>query len=153
MAVAAVGNGTVSVVLPVIAVARAWPSTALPRAKFTTGRPKPWLAKPLPVIVKVVGGDIRSIVLGVIVLTPGTIRVSVTADDGRCQITFSDSGPGIPQDVREKVFTPFFTTKSRGTGLGLPTARQLVEAHAGTIRVDCPSAGGTVVAVQLPISK
>src|SRR5262250_1012118 len=81
MAVAAVGNGTVSVVLPVIAVARAWPSTALPRVKFTTGRPKPWLAKPLPVIVKLVGGDIRSIVLGVIVLTPGTIRVSVIVSE------------------------------------------------------------------------
>ena len=62
MAVAAVGNGMVSVVLPVIAVARAWARTVVPRAKFTTGRPKPWFAKPLPVIVKLVGGDTRSIV-------------------------------------------------------------------------------------------
>src|SRR5215470_3579864 len=77
MAVAAVGNSTVSVVLPVMAVARAWASTVLPRVKFTTGRPKPWFAKPLPVMVKLVGGVERSTVFGVMLLTPGTTRVSV----------------------------------------------------------------------------
>ena len=46
--------------------------------------------------------------------------------------------------IREKIFTPFFTTKSRGTGLGLPTAKRLIEAHAGTrCAIDCPPAGGT----------
>jgi signal transduction histidine kinase len=52
--------------------------------------------------------------------------------------------------VREKIFTPFFTTKSRGTGLGLPTAKRLIEAHRGTIDVRCPAEGGTTVIVQLP---
>src|SRR5262249_56178639 len=78
MAVAAVGNGTVSVVLPVMAVARAWASTVVPRVKFTTGRPKPWFAKPLPVMVKLVGGVARSIVLGVMVFTPGAGVESTT---------------------------------------------------------------------------
>src|SRR5262245_35054990 len=78
MAVAAVGSGTVSVVLPVMAVARAWASTVVPRVKFTTGRPKPWFAKPLPVMVKLVGGVARSIVLGVMVLTPGAGVESTT---------------------------------------------------------------------------
>ena len=59
-------------------------------------------------------------------------------------------GPGIPADVLEKIFTPFFTTKARGSGLGLPTARRLIEAHHGTISVACPSSGGTVVTVHLP---
>ena len=80
----------------------------------------------------------------------GTIRVSLAARDGTCQIAFTDSGPGIPSDVLEKVFTPFFTTKSRGTGLGLPTARRLVEAHHGHISIACPLGGGTTVTVQLP---
>ena len=78
MAVAAVGNGTVSVVLPVIAVARAWASTLLPRAKFTTGSPKPWFAKPLPVMVKLAGGVARSAVVGVMALTPGVTGVLLT---------------------------------------------------------------------------
>ena len=48
----------------------------------------------------------------------GTIRVSVKAIDSSCHIVFSDAGPGIPADIREKIFTPFFTTKSRGTASG-----------------------------------
>jgi signal transduction histidine kinase len=67
-----------------------------------------------------------------------------------CQIEFADSGPGIPPDVREQIFTPFFTTRARGSGLGLPTSRRLIEAHRGTISVECPAAGGTTVTVRLP---
>ena len=48
-----------------------------------------------------------------------------------------------------KIFEPFFTTKHRGTGLGLPTARRVVERHRGTIDVECPPGGGTVVTVTL----
>jgi PAS domain S-box-containing protein len=80
----------------------------------------------------------------------GTIRVSLAAVADTCQIVFADEGPGIPAEVREKVFTPFFTTKSRGSGLGLPTARRLIEAHRGSITIACPTAGGTIVTVNLP---
>jgi two-component system sensor kinase FixL len=80
----------------------------------------------------------------------GTIHVSLAAIADMCQIAFTDEGPGIPADVLEKIFTPFFTTKARGSGLGLPTVRRLIEAHQGTISIACPSAGGTVVTVQLP---
>jgi two-component system sensor kinase FixL len=81
----------------------------------------------------------------------GRIRVAVTAVDTSCQIAFIDAGPGIPPEVREKIFTPFFTTKSRGSGLGLPTAKRLIEAHNGQIAVDCPPGGGTTVVVRLPM--
>ena len=80
----------------------------------------------------------------------GTIHVAVEAADSTCRIVFSDSGPGIPAEIRDKIFTAFFTTKSRGTGLGLATAKRLVEAHHGEIEVACPPAGGTTVTVQLP---
>lgn len=80
----------------------------------------------------------------------GTIRISIKTVDSSCQIAFADAGPGIPLEIREKIFTPFFTTKSRGSGLGLPTAKRLIEAHHGTISFDCPPAGGTTVSVQLP---
>jgi two-component system sensor kinase FixL len=81
----------------------------------------------------------------------GCIRVAVEPVDTACQIAFVDGGPGIPQDIREKVFTPFFTTKSRGSGLGLPTVKRFVEAHNGHIAIDCPPAGGTIVRIRLPM--
>src|SRR2546428_464746 len=81
--VAGVGKGTVSVVLPVRAVARACASSVVPRMKFTIGRPKPRFAKPLPVIVKLAGGVARSIELGVMPLTPGTWGESATVLQAR----------------------------------------------------------------------
>jgi two-component system sensor kinase FixL len=80
----------------------------------------------------------------------GTIRVALSSHGSLSEVAFSDSGPGIPEDVRARIFTPFFTTKSRGSGLGLPTAKRLIEAHHGTISVDCPPSGGTRVTIQLP---
>ena len=82
----------------------------------------------------------------------GRIRVAVETLDSTCRIAFIDGGPGIPADVREKIFTPFFTTKSRGSGLGLPTAKRLIEAHNGQIAVTCPPAGGTQVVIRLPMT-
>jgi two-component system sensor histidine kinase PilS (NtrC family) len=81
----------------------------------------------------------------------GRIGVSIDVAGGWCRVAFADAGPGIPPEIREKIFTPFFTTKSRGTGLGLATAKRLVDAHRGTIRVDCPPSGGTTVTVELPL--
>jgi two-component system sensor kinase FixL len=83
----------------------------------------------------------------------GRIRVSLSSSGGSCLIAFSDHGPGIPPEIREKIFTPFFTTKAKGTGLGLPTAKRFVEAHLGSITIDCPPAGGTTVSVQIPIAQ
>jgi len=59
----------------------------------------------------------------------------------------------MPEDVRAKVFTPFFTTKARGTGLGLATARRIVEAHGGTIGLEWPPEGGTTVVIELPATR
>jgi two-component system sensor kinase FixL len=81
----------------------------------------------------------------------GLIQISVTTEDGVCQITIADHGPGIAPEVREKLFTPFFTTKARGTGLGLSTARRLIEAHGGTLAIECPPTGGTSATLRLPI--
>jgi signal transduction histidine kinase len=80
----------------------------------------------------------------------GCIRVAVTSVDALCQVTVTDSGPGIPAELREQVFVPFFTTKSRGSGLGLPTAKRLVDAHGGQMTFDSPPEGGVSVSVRLP---
>jgi signal transduction histidine kinase len=81
----------------------------------------------------------------------GKIRVALAATATNCQIVFTDGGPGIPPEVRDKIFTPFYTTKARGSGLGLPTVKRLIEAHNGQIAIDTPPTGGTAVVVQLPI--
>ena len=80
----------------------------------------------------------------------GRIVASVHDAGDVCRIVIADSGPGIPPEIREKIFTPFFTTKSRGTGLGLPTVKRLIDAHRGRITIECPPAGGTHVAIDLP---
>src|SRR5215213_6237390 len=80
----------------------------------------------------------------------GTVTVSVEHHDGRCDVTFDDTGPGMPPEVRERMFEPFFTTKRRGTGLGLSTAKRLVEQHRGEMRAECPPGGGTRIVVSLP---
>ena len=81
----------------------------------------------------------------------GRIAVTIAADDLAATIAIADDGPGIPPEVRPRIFEPFFTTKHRGTGLGLPTARRVVERHRGTIDVECPATGGTIVTVMLPM--
>jgi PAS domain S-box-containing protein len=84
----------------------------------------------------------------------GRGRIAVTLADagaGRASIAIRDSGPGIPEDLRAQVLEPFFTTKARGGGLGLPIARRTAELHGGTLSIDCPAEGGTVVTVTLPL--
>jgi signal transduction histidine kinase len=82
----------------------------------------------------------------------GRIHVQVATIDTTCVVAFADQGPGISLDVREKIFTPFFTTKARGSGLGLPTAKRLIEAQNGDISIECPEGGGTTVTVKLPVA-
>jgi signal transduction histidine kinase len=65
------------------------------------------------------------------------------------EISVSDNGPGIPQDIKTRIFEPFVTTRKMGTGLGLAITKQIVNAHKGSIKVES-FPGGTVFTVQLP---
>lgn len=82
----------------------------------------------------------------------GTLRVSAAAHDGTLEVTIGDTGPGIPPDQLDRVFEPYFTTKDGGTGLGLPLAQRIIEAHGGRIRVDSQVGVGTTVSVRLPLA-
>jgi len=79
-------------------------------------------------------------------------RVTVRAESAGPHVRLSiiDNGPGIPPDVLPRIFEPLFTTKGFGVGLGLPTVRQIVEKHGGTIDVTSAGEGGTTVTVWLP---
>jgi PAS domain S-box-containing protein len=69
------------------------------------------------------------------------------------QITFRDTGPGIPAEDREKIFIPFFTTKQEGSGLGLALVQRIIVAHNGTIALESSSEPGTCFAVRLPVRR
>jgi signal transduction histidine kinase len=68
-------------------------------------------------------------------------------------LTVSDTGPGIPPEIRPQIFDPFFSGREagRGLGLGLSKAWRIVELHGGTIRVDSPAGGGATFTISLPV--
>lgn len=82
----------------------------------------------------------------------GVIRVALHAEDHYIRVDIRDTGPGIPAEIRADLFRPFKTTKARGTGLGMATAKRLTESQGGTIAVDCPANGGTIVSLNLPVA-
>ncbi|MDB4944767.1 MAG: Signal transduction histidine kinase [Labilithrix sp.] len=82
----------------------------------------------------------------------GRIDVSVRGDGMSVVVGVDDRGAGIPDDVRSRIFDPFFSTKGEGTGLGLAITRQIVEAHGGTISCDSREGGGTSFRILLPIA-
>ena len=81
----------------------------------------------------------------------GKIDVAMDPAPDACEVRVADRGPGITPDLREKMFKPFFSTKSRGAGLGLPTARRIVESHGGSLTARPRDGGGTVLTVKLPL--
>lgn len=79
----------------------------------------------------------------------GTIVLDADAHDGIVRLRVTDSGPGIPPELRARIFEPFFTTRPRGTGLGLAIARHIAEAHGGRLDVDDAPAGGACFTLTL----
>jgi signal transduction histidine kinase len=65
-------------------------------------------------------------------------------------VRIKDNGPGIPEEIRQQLFSPFYTSKANGTGLGLPICRKLVDAHGGTIEVDSQPGAGAEFLLTLP---
>jgi len=80
----------------------------------------------------------------------GEISLEVLANGGRVELAVADTGPGVPAELRGRVFEPFFTTRAAGIGLGLAIARQIVEAHSGSIQVGQSISGGARFSVILP---
>nr|WP_252737163.1 ATP-binding protein [Reichenbachiella agariperforans] len=83
----------------------------------------------------------------------GTITIrTIDKDADTVQIQVQDDGKGIPEDVRKKIFDPFYTTKpvGKGTGLGLSITYSIIDKHGGTISVDSTEGKGTVFTVNLP---
>jgi PAS domain S-box-containing protein len=85
----------------------------------------------------------------------GVISVQIAPDEkdaGFLDVSISDTGPGIPPEIQEKIFEPFVTGKPKGTGLGLAITKRMVEAHKGRIELETYP-GGTIFRVILPINE
>lgn len=112
----------------------------------------------------VVEGDedqIRQVFINLIVnglqamVTGGTLSISTMVDSeaGCCSVIIADCGPGLSEEVKEKIFSPFFTTKPRGTGLGLAVSYGIVCDHGGEIRVESREGEGATFTVLLPLQQ
>jgi PAS domain S-box-containing protein len=78
------------------------------------------------------------------------VDVQIAAENGHCRIAVRDRGPGIPADVRDRVFEPFFTTRTNGTGLGLAIVKRMMELQDGTVTLRERADGGTIAEVTVP---
>jgi signal transduction histidine kinase len=95
-----------------------------------------------------------NLVLNSLRATPrqGTITMTAVVDGGRARLSVKDSGEGIAEDQLARVFELFFSTSEGGTGLGLPIARRIVEAHGGTLVLTSSVGLGTTATIELPIA-
>ena len=81
---------------------------------------------------------------------PGTITITTWQEPGLVCIDFTDTGPGIDEEILKKIWTPFFTTKETGTGLGLGIIKNIIQAHHGEIGISNAQSSGAVIEICLP---
>jgi PAS domain S-box-containing protein len=111
------------------------------------------------VTVNVNPGEIRQVLQNLLVngiqamVNPGILEVHTRVLEGGVQVEVLDEGPGVPPDLQEKVFVPFFTTKASGSGLGLTICAQILKAHGGTLSVANRAEGGAAFRFILPLTK
>jgi signal transduction histidine kinase len=80
----------------------------------------------------------------------GNIFIELAHRNETLTIHFTDEGLGIPEDKLDKIWDPFFTTKDKGSGLGLPIVKKIIEGHGGTVHIENGPEKGTQVTVTLP---
>ncbi len=112
---------------------------------------------PLPQVIvdrTLVARALANIVENALHAMPGDGRLHLTShvDDGFVQIRVEDTGVGMDEEALARVFEPYFSTKTTGTGLGLPIARRNVELSGGSIAVDSEKGRGTAVTIRLPVA-
>jgi signal transduction histidine kinase len=80
----------------------------------------------------------------------GHVALGAAAQGDRVRIEVRDDGPGVPPELRETIFAPFFTTREKGTGLGLAFVREIVRDHGSEVDVRDAPGGGSVFSFSLP---
>ena len=102
-------------------------------------------------IIRVFNNLIKNAIQAISVNEDGLISIKVVKEDSFYRVSIEDNGFGIDPDQKEKIFVPYFTTKTTGTGIGLPIAKQIIENHNGDISFTSSKESGTVFTVILPI--
>ena len=100
-------------------------------------------------------GRIREVIVNLVdnaVAAGGPVVATVRTERKSLVLEVSDHGPGVPEEDREKIFEPFHTGKTQGTGLGLAVARRVVESHGGTLSVLSAPSGGALFRAEIPES-
>jgi len=82
----------------------------------------------------------------------GEIQIVLSAGPETVTAVFKDKGQGIPEDILEKIWNPFFTTKETGTGLGLGIVKNIIEAHKGRIHIENRPIYGAQIIIDLPLN-
>ncbi|UFS69813.1 ATP-binding protein [Geomonas sp. RF6] len=116
-----------------------------------------------PVVLTADGEKLRQAFLNIVInalqATPpgGSLTISTELRGEQapemCEIRFRDTGPGIDPEMLEKIFEPFYTTKTYGTGLGLAVTKKIIESHRGMLQVESELGKGTMVKVSLPMER
>lgn len=125
--------------------------TARRRAITLAVRPDPALP-PVAMDAARIKQAVLNLLLNAVQAAPDGTEVLLESrrDGTRAEVRLTDRGPGLPAGGADAAFTPFVTTKAGGTGLGLPVARQIVEAHGGSVRLVAAAGGGTAAVLVLP---
>jgi len=110
-------------------------------------------------VIKVSPDQVRQVILNLVINAMqampqgGKLTIRTVAGPGACSVVVEDTGTGIPEDVRDRVLEPFFSTKPGRMGLGLAICREIVSQHGGKLTLDSRPGGGTRVAVEFPADK
>lgn|GEM_PF-6930084 len=81
------------------------------------------------------------------------VKFNIAEERGTFDVSVADTGPGIPPEAQTKVFEPFYSTKAKGMGLGLPIVFQIIQRHNGTIKIDSTPGKGCAFIISLPLQK
>jgi two-component system NtrC family sensor kinase len=83
----------------------------------------------------------------------GVLAIEARSDDDNIEITFQDNGPGVPEDLRDKIFEPFVSLREDGTGLGLSVSYGILTAHGGSLELESGKNQGACFKVVIPIKE
>jgi signal transduction histidine kinase len=112
---------------------------------------------PLPAVIvdrTLVARALANIVENALHAMPGEGRLHLTSrvEDGFVEVRVADTGVGMDEEALGRVFEPYFSTKTTGTGLGLPIARRNIELSGGSVIVESEPGHGTAVTIRLPVT-
>lgn len=112
-------------------------------------------ADPLPVKIDadLIKQAVLNVVLNGIQAMPqgGTLTIAARREDGSAEVEIRDNGPGIPPEIRDKIFNLYFTTKKKGSGIGLAMTYRVMQLHNGSVEFESREGQGTTFRLRLPL--